>query len=220
MHKRAAHCTLFMVALMLFSCVAPASAGDGWYVGAGIGKAWLADDPFKGAVSGDVTQVFKNAFGGHVVAGHAFAGSPLRLEAEFFDVRADVADLRNTLTTFKGGSDRHQAVMANVYVEPVLRGRMMAYLAAGIGVDIEKWGLHLVTPAGVSTAGRFDTRSFFAYQLKAGLAQQLTNRVELIAGYRFFGTQKRTLNSPSAETGYPHSAQLVHCLETGVRVSW
>ena len=220
MHQRAAQCTSFMIVFMLFSFVAPASAGDGWYVAAGIGKAWLADDSFKGAVSGDITQSFGGEFGVHGTAGHAFAGIPLRLEGELLVLRADVVDLRNTLTTFKGGSDRHVAGMANVYYAPALRGRTKAYVAAGIGLDVEKWGLHLITPAGVSTAGRYDTRAFFAYQLKVGVSHPLTNRLELVAGYRFFGTQKRDLDSPSAQTSYPHSAQLVHCLESGVRWSW
>jgi OOP family OmpA-OmpF porin len=223
MHQCPAQSRSFIIVFMLFFFVPPALAAQGWYVAAGAGKAWLADDTFRGAISGDITQSFGGEFGIHGTTGYAFARAPLRLEGELCVFRANVEELRNTLTTFKGGSDRHIAAMANLYFERALggrAGRTKAYAGAGIGLDVEKWGLHLITPSGESTAGRYDTRAFFAYQLKVGVAYALTNRLDFVAGYRFFSTQKRELDSPSAQVGYPHSAQLIHTLESGVRWNW
>jgi len=214
----------FMVLFLGFACVPPALAGDdGWYVAAGGGKAWFADDRFLGAISGDITQTFGGEFGMNGAVGYAFRGNPLRLEGEVWVFRGDVTDLHNTLTTFMGGSDRHVAGMANLYYQRPLggpAGRTKPYAGAGIGVDVEKWGLDLITASGVRTAGRFDTRTFFAYQIKAGVAQAVTSRLDVVAGYRYFRTQKRELNSPSAQVAYPHSAQAIHLLEFGLRWNW
>lgn len=223
MHQRPAPSRLLIIWFMLFSSIPPALALDGWYVAAGGGKAWFADDDFQGAISGDITQSFAGEFGISGTTGYAFPRNPLRLEGEVCVFRADVDELRNTLTTFKGGSDRHIAGMLNLYYERALRGRLertKPYAGAGIGFAVEKWGLDLITPSGVSTAGRYDTQAFFAYQIKAGVAHALTNRLDFVAGYRYFRTQKRELDSPSAQVKYPHSAQAIHLLEFGLRWDW
>jgi opacity protein-like surface antigen len=213
-----------MILFLFFSSVPCALAGDdGWYIAAGGGKAWFANDRFLGAISGDITQTFGGEFGINGAVGYAFRGNPLRLEGEVYVFRGDVTELRNTLTTFMGGSDRHVAGMANLYYQHALRGpagRTKPYVGAGIGVDVEKWGLDLITASGVRTGGRFDTRTFFAYQIKAGVAQAVTSRLDVVAGYRYFRTQKRELNSPSAQIAYPHSAQAIHLLEFGLRWNW
>ena len=213
-----------MILFLGLACVPPALAGDdGWYIAAGGGKAWFADDSFLGAISGDITQTFGGEFGINGAVGCAFPGIPLRREGEVWMFRGDVTDLRNTLTTFMGGSDRHIAGMANLYYQRPLGGaaaRTKPFVGAGIGVDVERWGLDLITASGVRTAGRFDTRTFFAYQIKAGVAQAVTSRLDVVAGYRYFRTQKRELNSPSAQVAYPHSAQAIHLLEFGLRWNW
>jgi opacity protein-like surface antigen len=205
---------------MLLSSVPPALTLDGWYGAAGGGKAWFADDAFQGAISGPVTQSFAGEFGISGAIGYVFPRNPLRLEGEFCAFRANVDELRNTLTTFKGGSDRHLTGMLNLYYERAPRGRTKPYVGAGIGLDVEKWGLYLITPSGVSTAGRYDTEPFFAYQVKAGVAHALTKRLDFVAGYRYFRTQKRELDSPSAQVSYQHSAQAIHLLEFGLRWDW
>ena len=207
---------LVVLAILLFA-VSSAQAQDGWYGTATGAKAWFADDAFEGAISGDITQSFSGEFGIGVAVGYVFSRRPLRVEGEFWALFADVDELRNTLTTFKGGSDRHLASMVNLCYEAQTGGRIRPYVGAGIGVDVEKWGLHLITPTGGSTEGRYDTRPFFAYQFKAGLTHALGRRVDLLAGYRYFRTQKRELDSPSSQTPHPHDAQAIHLIEVGVR---
>lgn len=110
--------------------------------------------------------------------------------------------------------------MANLYYDVALSGmpqRFKPYVGVGVGFDVEKWGLSLVTSNGVNTAGRFDTEVFFAYQVKAGLAYALTDRLDVLAGYRYFRTTERSLDSPTRETPFPHDAQALHFMEFGLR---
>lgn len=93
-------------------------------------------------------------------------------------------------------------------------------MTADLGLDVERWGLHLLTPAGVSTAGRYDTRSFFAYQFKTGEERVVATHLGVAVGYRYFRTQTRELDSPSSRTPYAHSAQGIHLLEVGLRWRW
>lgn len=199
---------------------AAAWALEGWYGTVSGGPAWFESDEFVGGVSGPITQEFDNAYGVSTAVGYGFQRFPIRLEGEFTYFRADVVALPGTLTAFQGGDDRHYIGMANVYYDLALGGmfqRLKPYVGLGVGFDVETWGLSLVTPSGVNTAGRYDTEAFFAYQIKAGLAYALTDRLDVLVGYRYFRTQDRSLDSPSQQVPFPHDAQAVNFLEFGLR---
>jgi opacity protein-like surface antigen len=221
MYRASSSSRVLLCLAMLLCGFAPAAwAQGGFYLAATGGKAFFADDPFTGAISGDITQSFSGEFAVGGAVGYAFSGKPLQLEVEFSAFFADVDDLRNTQSTFVGGSDRHLASMVNFCYRGRVGGRTRPYLGVGLGLDVEKWGLQLITPAGVSTAGRYDTRSFFAYQFKAGVERAVATHLGVAGGYRYFRTQTRELDSPSSQTPYPHSAQGIHLLEVGLRWQW
>ena len=208
------------VLLLWFLLTSPAWALEAWYGTVSGGKAWFQSDDFIGGTSGPITQQFGNAYGLSAAVGYAFQRFPLRLEGEFTYFRADVVSLPGTLTTFQGGSDRHYVGMANLYYDVALSGmlqRLKPYVGVGVGFDVEKWGLSLVAPSGANTAGRYDTEVFFAYQVKAGLAYALTDRLDALVGYRYFRTAERTLDSPTTQTPLSHDAQVINFLEFGLR---
>lgn len=218
--RRSVYSLITVVLLSWFLVPAPTWAIDGWYGTASGGKAWFQSDDFVGGTSGPITQKFGNAYGLSAAIGYAFQGTPLRLEGEFTYFRADVVALPGTLTTFNGGSDQHYVGMVNLYYDVSLSGmlqRLKPYVGLGLGFDVERWGLSLVAPSGVNTAGRYDTEAFFAYQVKAGLAYALTDRLEALVGYRYFRTSDRSLDSPTTQVPLSHDAQAINFLEFGLR---
>lgn len=218
--RRSVYPLVTVVLLSWFLMPAPTWAVEAWYGTVSGGKAWFESDDFIGGTSGPLTQKFGGAYGLSAAVGYAFQGVPLRLEGEFTYFRADVTALPGTLTTFNGGSDRHYVGMANLYYDVALSGmlqRLKPYVGLGVGFDVEKWGQSLVAPSGVNTAGRFDTQVFFAYQVKAGLAYALTDRLDALVGYRYFRTAERSLDSPTVQVPFPHDAQAIHFLEFGLR---
>jgi opacity protein-like surface antigen len=218
--QRSVYPLVTVVLLSWFLMPAPTWAVEAWYGTVSGGKAWFESDDFIGGTSGPITQKFGHEYGLSAAIGYAFQRFPLRLEGEFTYFRADVDALPGTLTTFNGGSDKHYVGMANLYYDVALSGmlqRLKPYVGLGLGFDVEKWGLSLVAPSGVNTAGRFDTEVFFAYQVKAGLAYALTDRVDALVGYRYFRTAERSLASPTVQASFDHDAQAIHFLEFGLR---
>jgi OOP family OmpA-OmpF porin len=212
-----------VVLLSWFLMPAPAWAVEAWYGTVSGGKAWFESDDFVGGTSGPLTQKFGHEYGVSAAIGYAFKRVPLRFEGEFTYFRADVDALPGTLTTFQGGSDKHYVGMANLYYDVALSGmlqRLKPYVGLGLGFDVEKWGQSLVAPSGVNTAGRFDTEVFFAYQVKAGLAYALSDRLDALVGYRYFRTAERSLDSPTVQVPFPHDAQAIHFLEFGLRLDY
>jgi OOP family OmpA-OmpF porin len=212
-----------VVLLSWFLMPAPAWAVEAWYGTVSGGKAWFESDDFVGGTSGPLTQKFGHEYGVSAAIGYAFKHVPLRFEGEFTYFRADVDALPGTLTTFQGGSDKHYVGMANLYYDVALSGmlqRLKPYVGLGLGFDVEKWGQSLVAPSGVNTAGRFDTEVFFAYQVKAGLAYALSDRLDALVGYRYFRTAERSLDSPTVQVPFPHDAQAIHFLEFGLRLDY
>ena len=218
--RRSVKPLIIVVLLSWFFFPAQTWALEAWYGTVSGGMAWFKSDEFVGGTSGPITEEFGNAYGISAAVGYAFQRVPLRLEGEFTYFRADVTALPGTLTTFKGGSDNHYVGMANLYYDVALSGmlqRFKPYVGVGVGFDEEKWGLALVSPSGVNTAGRSDSKMFFAYQVKAGLAYALTDRLDAVVGYRYFSTAERSLNSPTAQVPLPHDAQVIQFLEFGLR---
>lgn len=218
--RRSYYPLLAIILLSLLLIPAPASAVESWYGTVSGGKAWFESDNFIGGTSGPITQEFGHEYGISGAIGYAFQGFPLRLEGEFTYFRGDVDALRGTLTTFNGGSDQHYVGMANLYYDFALSGmleRFKPYVGLGVGFDVERWGQSLVDLNSVSTAGRYDTKVFFAYQLKGGLSYALTDRLDALLGYRYFRTAERTLDSPTKQIPLPHDAQAIHFLEFGLR---
>lgn len=214
-----------LLAMILLSCSSmpgPAWAIESWYGTVTAGKAWFESDNFIGGTSGAITQEFDHEYGVGAAIGYAFQGLPLRLEGEFTYFRADVDALLGTITTFNGGSDQHFVGMANLYYDFALSGnleRFKPYVGVGLGFDVERWGQSLSQSSdysGPNTAGRYDTKVFFAYQVKGGLAYALTDWLDALVGYRYFRTEDRTLASPTKQVPFPHDAQAIHFLEFGL----
>ena len=214
---------LAIIVLSWFVMPAPTWAVQSWYGTMSGGKAWFESDDFVGGTSGPLTQEFGHEYGIGAALGYAFQGFPLRLEGEFTYFRADVDALPGTKTTFNGGSDQHFVGMANLYYDFALSGmleRIKPYVGLGLGFDVERWGQSLSQSSdysGPNTAGRYDTKVFFAYQVKGGLAYALTDRLDALVGYRYFRTEARSLDSPTTQVPMSHDAQAIHFLEFGLR---
>ncbi len=197
-------------------------AVDGWYAAVGAGKAWFEDKNFVSGLSGaTVTEQYTGEWEASAAAGYAFRRFPLRLEAEFTYLQGNIAKLQTTSSANQSGSDRHYVGMANLYYDLSLGERWRRwkpYVGAGLGFDRNTWKLAyatLTTPPDLIHG--IDSRWFFAYQVKAGVAYSLTETWDLVVGYRYFRTEDREFTSTASGVTLAHDAAAIHALEVGVR---
>jgi opacity protein-like surface antigen len=162
-----------------------------------------------------IIETYSNGYGVSGALGYA-SRLGFRPEVEFTYYRADISGLRQAVSSFQGGSDRHY--MANLLYDIPLPGtfsRWKPYVGAGVGATSERWELNVTTPDGVNTAST--TERSFAYQATAGLAYRVTDALDLLVGYRYVRTEERALTSPTTGQPFPHDAAVIHFLEVGLR---
>jgi opacity protein-like surface antigen len=120
---------------------------------------------------------------GIIALGHAF-GFGLRAELEG-NIRSNTIDGSGATS----GTELKYGLMANVYYDIDLARlgttAVVPYVGAGLGWNHTDWN-DVVFPAARSTLRVNSGNDAFAYQLMAGLAIPITDRLSVTAEYRFF----------------------------------
>lgn len=128
------------------------------------------------------------------------------------------------------GSIQNRAVMVNVYYDiPVDEGEnnFSVYGGLGIGLSSNKFWVdsfsRTINGVSINFHKISETNMVFAWQVKAGLAYNCSEEIELFLGYRFFGTTlpssfTRNLTGATTVSVSRSGVQFFHSIDLGVRV--
>jgi opacity protein-like surface antigen len=181
---------------MLALCVSAFAEPIGFYVGGNAGLIIPRDSTFKNSGSGDETVTFHNGYSISALSGYKFKNN-FRLEGEFGYKNAKTHNVETSGNPTRGYSSTVSVanLMANAFYDvktPLTLG-VTPYLGGGIGL-----AALMTTSGSVSGVGKTIDRSedaVFAYQIGGGVAYDITSKVTLDLGYRFFDTTEGSLNT-------------------------
>ena len=154
-----------MIAALLSSAASVAHA-EGWYSRADVG--YSVDGALE--VEGEDLD-FENNWSGHIGAGYVY-GSGFRLEGELGYRTNDLEDLDGEATS--------TSLMANLFYDFRRDQRVRPYVGVGVGAaKVEAEG-------GVGPISFDDDDTVIAYQGIVGVAFDVTDRLDIDVGYRYF----------------------------------
>jgi opacity protein-like surface antigen len=151
-----------------------------WYVAAGAGGAWYADQKITGGAVGKLSTDTGFALNG-AIGRYLDDIRVLRLEVEGL---YDNADVNNFGGTKAAGTLSNIGLMFNFLYDIQTGSSWIPYLGGGIGYS--HVNMDNVTIAGVTVLDGTD--NVFAYQFKAGIAYQFNPSMAVTLGYRYYGT--------------------------------
>lgn len=160
--------------LVLFSTAA--YSADGWYAGANIGLAMASDaDVTEGPFSATIEYDSGFAIGAAV----GYAISNFRVEGEIDWQKNDMDRVKmEGMSASLDGDTSNLAFLANGYYDFANNSAFTPFIGAGIGV----------AKIDVDVEGDSDDDTVFAYQLGAGVAYAINEKVSLDLKYRYLGT--------------------------------
>lgn len=187
---------MFVVACMVLTASA-ASAEDGkTYFGFNAGVFMPTDSEITDNVGDKADIEYDAGFTLGAFGGYEF-GNGLRLEGELAYKQADMdkikvgslnGDIKSEASVF--------SVMANVFYDFKNKSIVTPYIGGGIGIATV-----YVDDASVNgtTVWNNDDDTVFAYQVGAGVGFNVSSRVTLDLGYRYFGTSDVKFEMAKAE---------------------
>ncbi|MEX0885529.1 MAG: outer membrane beta-barrel protein, partial [Phycisphaeraceae bacterium] len=162
-------------------------------------------------------KIFADDGAGFAVA-FGYDADPFRIEGEYSRRSNDIDRIESDPTippvySDAGGDITFSSFMANLYYDSQVYEGTDFYFGGGIGVSRVRADMHLTEetffgPIDIEIDGR---EHVFAYQLMAGIAHSLTERLTVNAGYRFFSTESLDIDDARFQ------APRVHILELGLR---
>lgn len=169
------------IVAMAFFAVPALAAGP--YVGGGAGAVFLSDSTLSGSgASGDLK--FDTGYGVGATGGYDFG--TYRVEAEFAYRKNDNKEITGGGSTDPvGGDTSSMALMMNGYYDfRMVSPTIVPYLGGGIGFA------RVSEKATDPTIGTVidDSDVVFAYQFAAGVGFDVSKRVTIDLGYKYFAT--------------------------------
>ena len=188
-----------LAGLFVCSLSVSAFAGDpGFYAGVNAGLIVPSDVKMSSpAFSVDVSRKVGYAIGG--AAGYDF-GTNVRAEAEISYKANDTSELKNgNNVTAYNSTITALNFMANAYydIHALHSFGVMPYAGGGVGVTrlSNSNGVLAGSRDGVVLAGGTESNdTVFAYQVGAGVAYDVSSKVTMDVGYRYFGTSDAKFN--------------------------
>jgi opacity protein-like surface antigen len=171
--------SLFTTCCLCLLSVPAFAATPGFFVGGNLG-VMVPEDSTIHTRSGDVDVSFNAGATVSVVGGYKFANG-LRLEGELNSrsVDTDKASANGRSLPYDSTISAF-GLMTNIYYDINTNSRFNPYIGGGIGLA------YLETDDSIFY--RESGSTVFAYQLGAGLAYDITPRVTMDLGYRYYGT--------------------------------
>jgi opacity protein-like surface antigen len=164
----------------------PARAQDagGFHLKVIGGASLLRGTDLTGAISGAADFGAGPVLGGAL--GYDYADSPFRSELEFAYRSGDADPFAGGAT----GDFASTSLMINGYYDFASTGRITPYVGAGLGyvteIDFDI--------AGGTAGGEYSGRGGVAWQVMAGAAYGLSDRLSLLGEVRYFDAGSRTLS--------------------------
>ena len=134
------------------------------------------------------------------------------LELTFRDTEGILLETNPPSADAGSGSFANISLMSNVYVDLPLPGGFEIFAGGGIGL--------VAFDGDASGTGSLNTADFddagygFAYQLKAGVAYELTRNLQLTAGYRYWASSEIDFGS------FELDDLETHAIDFGLRLSF
>ncbi|WP_417739998.1 outer membrane protein [Rosistilla oblonga] len=178
---------------------------DTFYVSVSSGWAFLSD-----LEDGGFSADFNAGFNANIALGWQEKFGRVEFEYSKFDFDYDSVGV-GTSTFDADGSQSLDTWMVNAYIDVPVTSRLTGYAGAGLGVA-QTSANSLSVPAGSASA---ISELGFAYQARAGVSFDLTQRVELFSGYRFLGTETMALQDD--DLGQFSDKLFVNEWESGLR---
>ena len=176
-----------------------------FYVSVSSGWSFLSEVQ-DGAFSAD----FESGINASVALGWQESFGRIEFEYSKFDFDFDTVGFA-PLTADAQGSLSLSTWMANTYIDVPVTSRLTGY--AGVGLGLAQASVNsLVAPGGTANA---ISELGLAYQARAGLSFDVTNRIEMFSGYRFLGTE--TISVSEAHLGTFRDNLYVNQWESGLR---
>jgi opacity protein-like surface antigen len=196
-----------------------------YYVSGNIGAVQLMDsDSTATAPGGSITGEFEFDAGLGVNAAVGLSLGALRLEGELSYRQSDfdqgtLSSLTAGNTTFSfsgatgdvGGDVTSLGVMGNMWYDFDMGGKLKPFIGGGIGMAQVEADIDSIAGIPVSLSGD-DT--VFAYQVGAGVGYDVSDKVVVTLGYRFFGTADPEFESGSTTVEGEYQS---HNIEIGMR---
>jgi len=157
-----------------------AQAGDGLYVGAGLGLSSSPDVTASGTSGGKV--VFDNSTMGAAVVGYDY-GTNWRAEAE---ISRRAAGLKSVAATAASGEALATSLMVNAIYDLDVDSVVKPYV--GVGVGLADVNIKNGTPFGGSSINKSD--SVTAAQGIVGASYAMNDKIDLFGDYRYYKTAK------------------------------
>lgn len=204
-HKLAA---IVLAAALIIPNMAEAYPKQGWYVGLGGGVGFQQDSD---AIIGGITNVmeFDPGFVLNGNVGYGFENQ-LRPEFEVSYRRNNVDAVSGTGSGTNNGHEDALAFMGNLFYDFDTRSGLTPYIGAGAGA-----ALVAADNAGFVVGGTtLNSQPLrFAYQGIAGLAYEISERLDISADYRYFATMEPEFKTAAGvladETSYNHHSFLI-----------
>jgi len=201
--------TSAILALSFLSILSlPAHAGDGLYVGAGLGLSSSPDVTASGTSGGKV--VFDYSTMGAAVVGYDY-GTNWRAEAE---ISRRAAGLKSVAATAASGEALATSLMVNALYDLDVDSVVKPYV--GVGVGLADVNIKNGTPFGGSLINKSD--SVAAAQGIVGASYAMNDKIDLFGDYRYYKTAKADFTTAvGTKTSMDFSA---HSAMVGLRFSF
>lgn len=208
------------VALAALSSAAQAQDSDRhWYFGAGLGATWMEETTatFPAFPATSIEYEYDNGWA--MVGALGFKGRNLRVEFElgYRDSDSESATVTPVIGNTMFSDVTYFSQMVNVLLDVPLGDKVEFSLGAGVGgaqVEYDMGGI-----LGFSLPAIDDSDYVFAYQGIAELSVDVSERVEIFAGYRYFATDEYEVvgSAPPAGGERVESDAASHTALFGVR---
>lgn len=173
MKKLAVLITLIMV---FGVAVTNVSAENYFSVNAGVG--WVDDIRLSDGID-NIDLSFDPGFGVSAALGHYYNKARIELEFNYLKSDLDEVELVGVGSASLSGDGTVMAVMLNSYYDFMAEHMLSPFLGGGIGY----------ANAEIDVLGVKEDDDAFAYQLIAGIAFKLSERLKSDLQYRYFGTE-------------------------------
>ncbi|WP_164102823.1 outer membrane protein [Candidatus Laterigemmans baculatus] len=202
-------------------------ARSGWYLSASGG--WQHRETVHEANDPQTFLTFDDGFSANAALGYRFDRFRIEAETSFMNNEVDRAGAGGN-SSDAAGNVNIRALMFNIYHDIDLNiFRWQPYVGAGIGLyqsDINSLYPEFFDLAGAPMAGTAVNSTSdmpFAYQFRAGLTRQLSEKSEFYTGYRYFRGEELEFAalpfSNFAPTFHPEGVKS-HSVEFGFRINF
>jgi len=190
-----------------------AVSGQGPYISAGLGMAFLSDADVTDSTAPGVQLSFESdaGFSGLLALGYRYTDN-FRMETELFYQTNDYdKTVYNGADVNLSGDTSCLAGLINAYYDFANASGFTPFVTAGAGIAKVKTSEFNITGSGVSSTSDDDT--VFAYQAGAGLSYAISPSLSIDCTYRYFATL-----DPEFDTAESEYAS--HNIYIGLRLSY